>query len=221
MENLQPAYYAVIPAEVRYDKRLKPNAKLLYGEITSLLNKTGVCWASNEYFSELYGVGAETISRWISQLNEFGYFHVELLKNEGNKRMITIDKNVNTYCQKSQDLLTKKARPIDKKSKSIYENNKYNNKNNSEVITLSFLIKNHPIKYDEFLLKYKNQILDFNEFEQRFNLKLEEEYFDSSKRNPMSRLESFARGWIQNLSKTKSFQKPEQPDPYKNRKVTA
>lgn len=29
------SYYAIIPANVRYDKRLKPNTKLLYGEITA------------------------------------------------------------------------------------------------------------------------------------------------------------------------------------------
>ena len=40
-----PGYYAVIPANVRYDKRLKPNAKLLFGEITCLTNKKGFCWA--------------------------------------------------------------------------------------------------------------------------------------------------------------------------------
>lgn len=99
-------------------------------------------------------------------------------------------------------------------------NNNTNNKTNS-VVTLSFLIQNFPIKYDEFLLKYKSQILDFKEFEERFNLKLEEEYFDETKRNPMSRLESFARGWIQNQNKTKSFQNNTTPakDPYSHLKA--
>ena len=32
-------YYAIIPANVRYDINLKPNEKLLYGEITALSNQ--------------------------------------------------------------------------------------------------------------------------------------------------------------------------------------
>src|SRR5690554_4558870 len=116
---MTPNYFAIIPAHVRYDKRLKPSAKLLYGEITSLTNKEGYCWAENAYFADLFEVSNETISRWISQLFELEYIHVELLKSEGNKRKITIDKKVNRSCQKSQEVLTKKSRGIDKKVKPL------------------------------------------------------------------------------------------------------
>jgi len=104
VEN-KKSYYAIIPAGVRYCKDLKPNAKLLYGEITALTNEKGYCWASNEYFAVLYEVKAETISRWISQLKKLGFINVEY-KREG--------KNVVERKIYIQDLLTKKARPLDK-----------------------------------------------------------------------------------------------------------
>lgn len=63
-----PNYYAIIPANVRYDKNLKDKAKLLYGEITSLSNKDGYCWATNRYFAELYDVSTTTLSTLIKNL---------------------------------------------------------------------------------------------------------------------------------------------------------
>jgi hypothetical protein len=67
------SYFAVIPANVRYDKELPPNAKLLYGEITALCNSEGYCWASNKYFSELYEVSNTSVSKWVKALCERGY----------------------------------------------------------------------------------------------------------------------------------------------------
>ena len=51
--NEKPNYYSILPAIVRYDPDLTPTAKLLYSEITSLVNKTGICWASDKYFAYL------------------------------------------------------------------------------------------------------------------------------------------------------------------------
>ena len=87
--NIASAYYAVIPADVRYDPELRPNAKLLYGEVTSLCDKTGYCWATNEYFSELYGLSVSTVSRLISQLEGRGYIRCEMAATaKGSERRI-------------------------------------------------------------------------------------------------------------------------------------
>lgn len=86
-EMEKPSYYAIIPANVRYDKRLTDKAKLLYGEITCLTNKTGECWASNQYFADLYGVSKQTISNTISLLIKYGYITSELIYKDGGKEV--------------------------------------------------------------------------------------------------------------------------------------
>ena len=95
MTDSKKSYYAVIPANVRYDESLPPNAKLLYGEITALCNAEGYCWASNKYFAELYGVSPITISRWINSLVSRGYIASQIIYKEGTKQ---IDKRYIQIC---------------------------------------------------------------------------------------------------------------------------
>ena len=104
-----PNYYAVIPAVVRYDKRLKDKAKLLYGEITSLSNKDGYCWATNGYFANLYEVSNTTISSLIKNLVEQGYIESEIIYKENSKEIdkrclkivhTPIKENLNRYLKK-------------------------------------------------------------------------------------------------------------------------
>ncbi len=81
------SYYAIIPANVRYDDSLIPSAKLLYGEITALCNEKGYCWASNEYFANQYKVSKPTIQNWLKSLEEKGYIYREVKYKEGSKEI--------------------------------------------------------------------------------------------------------------------------------------
>lgn len=83
----KPNYYAVIPAEVRYDKSLRANEKLLYGEITALAQKTGECWASNKYFADLYEVKPNAVATWIKHLKEKEYIIVDYEYEKGTKEI--------------------------------------------------------------------------------------------------------------------------------------
>ena len=93
-----PNYYAIIPANVRYSD-LKPNAKLMYGEITALSNKYGFCFASNKYFAELYNVNKNTVSSWLSDLKNYGFIVIKIERDSNLqiiKRCIGITKNTDT-----------------------------------------------------------------------------------------------------------------------------
>ena len=83
----QPNYYAIISAEVRYDNNISANAKLLYAEITALLNMNGECFATNKYFSKLYGKSVVTISKWINELISNGYISSYYTYKGGTKEI--------------------------------------------------------------------------------------------------------------------------------------
>ena len=125
MENAKeaPGYYAIIPANVRYDDRLKPNEKLLYGEITALASSNGICWATNGYFSKLYNVNKVTVSNWINNLIKSGYLSSKIIYKDNSKeiekRLLSINKNVNSPINKNVNS------PINKNVKD--NNTRFNN----------------------------------------------------------------------------------------------
>ncbi|RCG11000.1 helix-turn-helix domain-containing protein [Enterococcus faecium] len=155
------SYYAIIPANVRYDKRLKPNTKLLYGEITALCNERGFCWEGNEYFADLYGVNKETISRWVSDLIKFGYLNREIIYKEGTNQIINRYLRINQY-----PIDEKRNTPIDEKVKdnNTSINNTFNNtKEYIRELPPSKKSKAKPVrhKYGE----YKNVLLSDEQME--------------------------------------------------------
>lgn len=75
-------YYMVIPATVWADAELPPNAKLLYGHISTLANSGGVCTAGNEYFAEQLEISKKRTSELISLLAAKGYIDVSVNKTD-------------------------------------------------------------------------------------------------------------------------------------------
>jgi len=136
MEN-KKNYYAVIPAEVRYAKNLKANEKLMYGELTALANEKGYCYASNEYFANLYGCSKNTVSKWISNLSKNKFLRLKMIYEKGTKnikeRRIYIS---NLYDKKDIGIAENGYTPIGQKGEVIYINNNINNikKNNVQNV---------------------------------------------------------------------------------------
>ena len=160
----RPNYYAIIPAEVRYDKELRANEKLLYGEITALSKQTGECWASNKYFCELYSVKPNAIATWIRHLKEKKYINVdyEYIGKEIQKRIIRIGgiQKDNTYSQKDMGVFTKRYGGYSQKGEE--NNTSINNTSIKENIKRKYF-ENEELNdlFNEFLelrkkLKCKN-----------------------------------------------------------------
>lgn len=133
-----PTFYAVLPASVRYDSRLKAQEKILYCEITALSNVNKFCHAGNGYFSDLYGADERTIRRWLNNLAKHGYITIEYEKQgEGQKRRIIPsdnaaadvhemsgpDKNVRTPRTKMSDTPGQKCPQEYYKNNNTRENN--------------------------------------------------------------------------------------------------
>ena len=154
---MKPNYYAILTSEVRYNENLTPNAKLLYAEITALINMNGECFASNKYFADLYGKSKTTISKWVSELVKEGYVEVKLTYKEGSKEINNryirilkggIVKNLNT--------------PILKKLKDnntiVNNNTTYSNKKPSvEEIKQYCLQRNNGIDAEQFFDFYESK----------------------------------------------------------------
>lgn len=133
-EKVRPSYYAVIPSDVRYDDEIPANAKILYGEISALIGAEGFCFASNQYFAELYGMTNETIARLLTKLENRG--HIKRVIERGDSGQIVarklylkvsmpdgwgidkkintpIDEKINTSQQKNQEGIDEKVKDTD------------------------------------------------------------------------------------------------------------
>jgi hypothetical protein len=66
---------------------LEAAAKLFFGELSALADRTGHCWAGNAYFADLYSVDDRTVRRWLSALKAEGFIKLD---DRAGQRFISI-----------------------------------------------------------------------------------------------------------------------------------
>lgn len=160
----QPSYYSILTANVRYDKELKANEKLLFSEITALSNRNGYCHATNKYFAQLYDKNSSTISDWINHLKQRGYLKVVMVKDGKQikeRRLFPISnpirENPNTPSKKTVEGYSEKTEyPIQKNPKENITSINTTSTNNTSAGTQSAssenpfdLIHEHHINANE------------------------------------------------------------------------
>ena len=137
---------AIIPSVVRYDKELKPNEKLLYGEISALMDVKGYCWASNKYFADLYDVAAETVSRWIAHLIKKGYIKSKIVYAEDGKTVLqrrlwailpVVEYDEDPIDEKVKGIDEKINTPIDEKVKTPIDEKVKENVTSNELTSIN------------------------------------------------------------------------------------
>lgn len=142
-------YYAIIPANVRYDESLTPNAKLLYGEITALCNERGYCWATNGYFAELYNVSKVSVSKWIGNLKDAGYISIEMEQDGGTKQIL------NRYIRLVNDPIKENLNTPQRK---VNGGIKEKFKDNNTVNTTSNITVNNIDHFESFWTVYPRKV---------------------------------------------------------------
>jgi hypothetical protein len=134
----------------------------------------GFCFASNEYFSNLYDVSKTSISKWISNLEKNGFVKIKMIYERGTKQIKQRQIYIAPLLKKTSIPIEEKLNtPIEEKLKDIYiltNNNNINNNNStkskkrqySEKTTKAFshFASLFPLKYRPKTDAQKNKWLD-------------------------------------------------------------
>jgi hypothetical protein len=211
--NDKPSFYAVIPASVRYDTTLSSSEKLFYAEITAMSQKEGFCWASNSYFSDLFGVSKNTVTRWVSNLKDNKHIVVNLIK-EGKqitkREIYPINKIDVTYPQKSKGGTHKNGDTPTHKNGDDNNTSINTTSNNISVPQKLKSLNGFDKVWNEFIdhrKEIKKPMTDTSAT--KILNKLE-----STKSNPIDMLEnSIMNGWSGVFDTKEQFKKEEQPLP--------
>jgi len=83
-EYSEIAFDVNAPADLRHDKKLSAEEKLLYLEIRAMCKSKGHCFPSNSFLAELFDVNERSIQRWLKSLLDNRYLNVVFQVKENN-----------------------------------------------------------------------------------------------------------------------------------------
>ena len=174
--------FGQIPDKVRYNNELTFFARLIYSDILSLAKKENFCFATNQYFADLYNVSQKTVSVSIKELEKELCISVELTKDsKGTYRKITplhfagitktsngMEENVKRGITKTSNGYNKNVKPVLQKLPTGMEENvkpKEYITNNIEI-NIENNIDTNICKTDFSFLENTQELISLNEKKQ-------------------------------------------------------
>lgn len=167
--------FGQIPDKVRYNNELTFFARLIYTDILSLAKKENFCFATNQYFADLYNVSQKTVSISIKELEKEFCISVELTKDSrGTYRKITplhfigITKTSNGMEENVKRGITKTSNGYNKNVKPVLQNIPTGMEENvkpKEYITnnIEINIENNKGKTDFSFSENDQQLISLND----------------------------------------------------------
>ncbi len=161
---MKQSYFGIVTSTVLFSKQLKDREKILYAHISVLQEKTGWCFASNEYFAEATNCSIPTINRSIKLLKEIGFVEVVTTpSSKGIQRKIRI---VTDPMITSEPRITSDQTPmITSEPHNITSiNNTSKKKKNKEKFSLNKISEAEELLIDNYCSSEKNHWADYSDF---------------------------------------------------------
>lgn len=188
-----------IDKSIWLNKDLTLHEKMFLVEIDSLDNEDG-CYATNAHFSEFFGVTKGRCTQIIKSLEAKNLVNITL-KRSGKqvvKRTIKVVNKLNRVVNKLNNPIKNIKYPY---LENAQGNNTSINNTKVDIYALDFLKENHQLVYEQLLMAYKKQILDWEYFVKCFNAVCEKEDLEFKARIIKGRFIGYASTWIYNANK--------------------
>lgn len=96
--------FSQVPAQLKKDRRISGDAKILYADIAYICKFEGACYATDKKFAEVYGVSERTIVYWLKSLENAGYItrSNEVNSETGRKERKIVAASLELYEKQSE-----------------------------------------------------------------------------------------------------------------------